>query len=274
MTTRIRKMRILLPIIGLLVIGQSYAEPSISLYAAGSLKNALNEVAQRFEESQNVPVSMTSGPSGLLRGRIEKGEAAQVFASANMKHPRKLVKSGLGKGVALFARNKLCVLAQNDIQVDENNMLDVLLSPDTRLGTSTPKADPSGDYAWELFAKAETIQAGAQKRLEEKALQLTGGPDSAPAPKGRNQYGWVMENDRADLFLTYCTNALLAKKQVPSLKVVQIPPALSVGADYGLTVLDKTNADAWRLAFFVLSEEGQHILASYGFSVSGVSNKH
>ena len=41
-------------------------------------------------------------------------------------------------------------------------------------------------------------------------MQLTGGPDSDPAPEGRNTYAWVMESDRADLFLTYCTNAVLA----------------------------------------------------------------
>ena len=45
-----------------------------------------------------------------------------------------------------------------------------------KLGTSTPKADPSGDYAFEVFRKAEAIKPGAQAALEKKALQLTGGP--------------------------------------------------------------------------------------------------
>ena len=36
------------------------------------------------------------------------------------------------------------------------NLLARLLDPELRIGTSTPKADPSGDYAWALFAKSES----------------------------------------------------------------------------------------------------------------------
>jgi molybdate transport system substrate-binding protein len=100
-----------------------------------------------------------------------------------------------------------------------------------RVGTSTPKADPSGDYAWELFQKADKIKPGSFATLSGKALQLTGGPDSAKAPEGRNQYGWVMAEQKADIFLTYCTNAVLAQKEVQALKIIRIPEALSVGAD-------------------------------------------
>ena len=53
-----------------------------------------------------------------------------------------------------------------------------------------------------------------------KALQLTGGPTSARAPAGINQYAWVMSNGKADLFLTYCTNAVLAKRELMGLKIV------------------------------------------------------
>ena len=39
------------------------------------------------------------------------------------------------------------------------------------------------------------------------------------------------------MFLTYCTNAALAVRELPSLQVVALPAPLAVGADYGLTVL-------------------------------------
>jgi hypothetical protein len=41
-------------------------------------------------------------------------------------------------------------------------------------------------------------------------------------------------NRQSDIFLTYCTNALLAKAEVPSLSIVAIPKPLNVAADYGL----------------------------------------
>ena len=42
-------------------------------------------------------------------------------------------------------------------------MLAVLLDPQWKLGTSTPKADPSGDYAWEVFRRAEKRYAGRSR---------------------------------------------------------------------------------------------------------------
>jgi molybdate transport system substrate-binding protein len=245
----------------------------INLYAAGSLKAALGDVAQAFEAATGNDVATEFAPSGLLRQRIEGGEEAHVFASANMAHPQTLVSKGQKGPVALFARNNLCALAQPGLSVATASLLDVLLDPAVRVGTSTPKADPSGDYAFELFAKTESIRAGSEDVLVAKALQLTGGPDSAKAPKRRNQYAWVMDENKADIFLTYCTNAVLAKKEVPELQIVSIGPELSVGADYGLIVLDNAPSEAWRLALFILSPEGQRILADYGFVVAGLPAK-
>ncbi len=160
----------------------------------------------------------------------------------------------------------LCGLVQQDIEAASDTILDVMLSEGTRLATSTPKADPSGDYAWELFGKAEAIQQGSTAKLKAKALQLTGGPDSAQPPDGRNPYAWVMSEDRADLFVTYCTNAVLAQRDTPTLQIVQFPDALAVGADYGLTVLEGASDQAADLAEFILAPDGQQILANYGFT--------
>ncbi|HEY7552196.1 MAG TPA: molybdate ABC transporter substrate-binding protein [Hyphomicrobiaceae bacterium] len=245
----------------------AYAETT-NLYAAGSLKAALTEVAEAFEKSGagNVRVETTFGPSGLLRERIEKGEAAHVFASADTNHPRRLADQGRSTGqVRIFARNRLCALVRSGLSVTSERLLDMMLDPQLRLGVSTPKADPSGDYAFALFAKADKSRAGARAALESRALQLTGGPTSEKAPPGRNQYAWVMERGKADLFLTYCTNAVLANKELPALQVVQIPAELNVGADYGMIVLKDAPAAASELAQFVLGEHGQAILARYGF---------
>ncbi|MFD1381509.1 substrate-binding domain-containing protein [Fodinicurvata halophila] len=74
-----------------------------------------------------------------------------------------------------------------------------------------------------------------------------------------------MEEERADLFLTYCTNAVLAAGEVPELRIIDIPDALNVGATYGLLVLRDSEA-ARSLARFILAPEGQAILERYGFA--------
>ena len=265
-------MRLAFATMLVLALGSSaaMAETDVKLHAAGSLKAAMTDIADAFEQAHDIEVIRAFGPSGLLRERIEGGEAAQVYASANMRHPQTLAAAGMAGPVALFAGNRLCALAQPGVDIATETVLTVLVDEGTRLGTSTPGADPSGDYAWELFAKAEALQAGARQLLEDKALQLTGGPDSAAPPEGRNLYAWVMDEDRADVFLTYCTNAVLAQRELPALQIVHLPAALSVGADYGLTLIDGAPAEAASLALFVLSPDAQRILADYGFDAPGL----
>jgi ABC-type molybdate transport system substrate-binding protein len=90
-----------------------------------------------------------------------------------------------------------------------------------------------------------------------------GGASSATPPPGRLVYSWHIEEGRADMFLAYCTAAREAQKQ--NLKIVALPRALAVGADYGLTVIEGASPAAYRFAMFILSVEGQRILAGYGF---------
>lgn len=237
----------------------------IGLHAAGSLRDVLTEVADRFEQDSGLKVARNFGPSGLLRERIEKGEPADLFASADTSHPARLAKGGSWTEPVVFTRNMLCALAQPAVDVATDTLLDRMLDPALRLGTSTPKADPSGDYAWTLFEKAETVRAGAFATLDAKAQKLTGGPDSPKPPAGRNPYAWVMDENRADLFLTYCTNAVAARRESPKLQIIHLPPELQVGATYGMTLRADAPASARRLAEYMLSPAAQERFNHYGF---------
>jgi molybdate transport system substrate-binding protein len=244
----------------------SCAAKSVRLYAAGSLRAALTEIAQAFESREGVRVDGKFGPSGVLREEIAKGAPAEVFASANMEHPLSLSHGGKAGPVVLFARNRLCALARPGFEVDPAGLVDRMLDPNMKLGTSTPKADPSGDYAWEVFRRIERQRPGSFAALDRKALKLTGGAASPAPPSGRTTYGLIIERGDADLFLTYCTNARVAADEVAGARVLQLPDDLAVGADYGLTVMKDASPAAYRLAFFILSPDGQAILARHGFS--------
>ena len=88
-----------------------------------------------------------------MRDEIAGGAKAEVFASANMEHPAALAKAGKAGPVVLFARNRLCALVKPGLSVTPDNLLERMLDPAIKLGTSTPKADPSGDYAFEVFTQ-------------------------------------------------------------------------------------------------------------------------
>jgi ABC-type molybdate transport system substrate-binding protein len=246
------------------------AADTILLHAAGSLRLALTEVIAAYEPSAGRKVQAKFGPSGTLKDAIAKGEPAEVFASANMQHPQALADAKRGGPVVLFARNRLCALVRPGLTATSATLLDRMLDPTVKLATSTPKADPSGDYAWEVFRKADKLKAGSFAILEKRALQLVGAPTSPAPPKGRIAYGWHVAEGRADIFLTYCTNALAARNEHPDQQIVQIPDDLAVGADYGLTVMTDAPAAAHGFALFILSGTGQAILAKHGFSAPGL----
>jgi molybdenum ABC transporter molybdate-binding protein len=237
----------------------------IPVVAAGSLREALTEIARDHEIRTGQKLTLSFAASGLLRERIEKGESAQVFASADMGHPQRLADAGGWSAPRVFARNQLCVLTQANLNVTPERLLDVLLDPSVRVGTSTPVADPSGDYAWALFRKADAVRAGAYATLDRKALKLTGGPTSPKAPAGRGTYAWVMDQGQADVFLTYCTNAVASQREVPRLKIVPVPPALQVGADYGLTVRQGAHPAALAFANALMAPEAEAVFARHGF---------
>jgi molybdate transport system substrate-binding protein len=256
---------------GVIVLANGvHAQEGVRLYAAGSLKGAMTEIADAYTARGGQKVAKTFGPSGLLRQRIASGEPAEVFASANMAHPQALSAADKSGPVALFARNRLCALTRSAVAVTSESLLERMLDPAVKLGTSTPKADPSGDYAFQLFDKADAVRPGAGKILAGKALKLTGGPNSPPPPADRVVYGVLVARGAADIFLTYCTNALAAQKEEPQLVIVHVPDRLAVGADYGMTVMRDASPAARELAFFVLSASGQEILARHGFAAVGV----
>lgn len=240
-------------------------EPALEVYAAGSLRGAVTAIAKDFELRTGRKVALTFGASGLLRERIEKGESAQVFASADTDHPQRLARQGGWQSPRVFVRNTLCALTSDKIIATPDTLLATLLQPALRVGTSTPKSDPSGDYTWALFEKAEGLQAGAYATLNAKALKLAGAADSPKPPDNRGTYAWIMDTGQADVFLTYCTNALAAQLEVPRLKVVHFPPALSVGAAYGLTVRQGASETASAFADALLAPQGQSVFGRMGF---------
>ncbi len=245
------------------------AQPAdVKVLAAGSLRAALGEVAQAWEaQAPGRRAVLGFGASGLLKDRLLAGEVAQVFASANMEHPQALAAAGRAAPPQAFASNRLCALAPAEAGVTSANLVERLLDPAVRVGTSTPKADPAGDYTWTMFERIEQHgHPGAFKTLSSKALQLAGGPASPPPPANRSVYGALMETRQADVFITYCTNAVIAVREVPGLRRIEVPDAVNVAARYGVALLNGAGEPAQDFVRFLLGPAGQAVLARHGFA--------
>lgn len=245
-----------------------HADP-LHIYAAGSLTGAFTDMVKAFPSPEGQVVPPVFGPSGVLREKIQHGDAVDVFASADMDQPRALSRERGRRPVVMFTRNRLCALGRTALGLTPDNLLDRLLDPTVRLATSTPGADPGGDYAWAVFAHAEQVHAGAQAILQAKAQKLVGGPNTPPLVPGHGAVEGVFLADRADVMLGYCSSGLPVMRAIPDLSNMPLPASLTVGPAYGLIVLSDQPLAA-RFALFVLSEQGQTILRQYGFDPIGL----
>lgn len=248
---------------------QASAVPAITIYTAGSMSGALGAIVRQYTSETGQPIELVSGPAGVLLDRIEHSAKADIFVSANMAHPQRLTAQGKAAPTVVFARNRVCVAARPDVGLTTSNLLDKLLDANIKIGTSTPKSDPGGDYAWELFARAGTLRPGATQTLEAKAQQLVGGAVAPQVPGGQNPVNYFMTTHRVDVFIGYCSS----HEPTPDMTLMQVelPPELAISVDYGLTVLDSqrnaaTRDAVYRLALYLMSPAAQSVLPRYGFT--------
>ncbi|MGH7045590.1 MAG: substrate-binding domain-containing protein [Stellaceae bacterium] len=80
----------------LAVINSPRAE-QLHVLAAGSLREVLGGIGSQYRNITGVNVTADFGPSGVLRERVEHGERADLFASADVGHPLILLKEGLAQ---------------------------------------------------------------------------------------------------------------------------------------------------------------------------------
>jgi ABC-type molybdate transport system substrate-binding protein len=263
-----RVVSAVLVIAGLAMIAPLHAEnvSEVRVLAAGSLRDAFGEISVAFQNRTGIKVETGFGPSGTLRDRIERGGSTDLFASADLGNAVALYRAGRAGPVVLFARNSLCALVRPGLSVASDNLLSVLLDPHTKLATSTPKTDPLGDYTWAVFGKADAVRPGSSAILGAKAQKLIGGPPiTPPPPAGMDVFAWHLREGHADIFIEYCSAAVGFKRDLPGATVVNLRPELATGAQYGLTLLPTNNQNAANLALFILSMDGQEILARTGF---------
>src|SRR5260370_3411508 len=155
--------------IALVLLASPGRAETLQVVGAGSLTDAFTDLIRRFPTGADTIAAPEFVPSGLIREKIESGMNVDLFASADMEQARRLAIGHPERSVIHFTRNRLCAIARTAVGLTGANMLDRLLDPAVRLATSTPGADPGGDYAWAVFARSDAIPTGALPALEAKA---------------------------------------------------------------------------------------------------------
>jgi molybdate transport system substrate-binding protein len=234
------------------------------VYAAGSLREAIGQIAQDFAQTHAITVTPHFGPSGRLREQIENGDKVDVFTSADVGHARKLVEDGRASVMAVFARNAVCLLSPARFGATTETALDKLLAPGTHIGMSAPKVDPLGDYTLQLFELIDHLRPGSASALRERAVVLDTPPNAAQPKSGDTDADAILDGG-VDASIVYCSARDRYAHLLPDATLVSFPPELQVGPEYGLAVLKDARPSAYLLALTILSPDGQKILAQHGF---------
>ncbi len=163
----------LVVIVGLFCLGSAPAiSEQISIFAAASLKNALDEIAVEFYEEHGVKVVLTYAASSTLARQIEHGAPADIFFSADQYWMRYLSDKGLidPKNRQDLLGNRLVVIAPKGARVDsqEGSVTSPLadLAPSDRVAMANVEAVPAGVYGKEALENL-----GLWPSVEENAVQ-------------------------------------------------------------------------------------------------------
>jgi len=257
-------MRLFVGILSLLMLSSVARADDLVVYGAGSLREAIGQIAASFGQANGITVRTEFGPSGRMRERIEKGEHVDLFTSADVGHARKLVGDGRASVMAVFARNTVCLLSPAKFGATTVTMMDKLLAPGARVGISPPKVDPLGDYTMQLFDMMDAVRPGSGAAMRARAV-IMDTPPGAPQPRTGDNDADAILDGRIDAAIVYCSGRARYAKLLPDATLLQFPSELRVGPEYGLAVLKNAHPAAALLALTILSPEGQKVMAEKGF---------
>jgi molybdate transport system substrate-binding protein len=127
------------------------AAPPVTVFAAASLKNALDDVAHAYETATGAEVKVSYAASSAIARQIEAGAPADVFISADADWMDDLAKKGLIVAASRrdLLTNHLALIAPADstlrLTIKKGMPLAAALGPDGRLAIAGPDV-PAGRY--------------------------------------------------------------------------------------------------------------------------------
>jgi molybdate transport system substrate-binding protein len=131
---------------------ESNATTQITVAAAADLKFALDEIVMGFQkEHRDAKVVVTYGSSGNLFAQIDNGAPFDLFLSADIDFPRKLVanKKALAESLFSYAVGRVVVWVPKDSPIDVEKLgIEALLSPSIKkIAIANPEHAPYGRAA-------------------------------------------------------------------------------------------------------------------------------
>jgi molybdate transport system substrate-binding protein len=236
------------------------AKPQVRIAAAADLKFALDDVVAEFHKLHpDVQVQTTYGASGTFFAQLSNKAPFDLFLSADVDYPRKLIEAGLADPDSefLYAVGRLVIWAPSSSKLDAGMLaLDALRDPSVRkIAIANPRHAPYG-----RAAEAALKKLGVYDQVKDRLVL------------GENivQTAQMVESGGADVGLIALSLALSPQMKDKG-RFWRVPddayPKLEQG---GVILKDAGNPlAAGKVRDFLTSKPGRDVLGRHGFVLPG-----
>ncbi|HEX4845423.1 MAG TPA: molybdate ABC transporter substrate-binding protein [Geothrix sp.] len=235
-----------------------WGAPPLAIAAAADLQFALPDLKAAFEKRHpGTSVTITYGSSGNFCTQLLNRAPFDLFLSADLAYPAKLVAAGAAEGASVFryGRGRLALWVPKDspIPVEQLGMRALLHPAARRVAIANPRHAPYGRAAEAALAKAGLLEAVRPR--------LVFGENAGQAAQ-------FVQTGAADIGLL-----ALALAKAPALAASgrhwEVPQDAHPPLEQAGVVLNHAGNRAAALAFrdLMRSPEGMEILRRHGFLV-------
>ena len=246
----------LLALYACLAAFQSFAaqpDKGITVFAAASLTNVLQDLGDAFTKDSNIPVRFSFAASSALARQIENGSRADLFFSADLEwmdylQARKLIQPGTRQDVL---GNQLVLIGPADSKINLKIGPKFALAAAIgtgRLATGDPDSVPVGRYAHEALANLGVWDDVASRLVRADSVR------SALA---------FVDRGEAVLGIVYATDALVDKQ----VRVIDVFPANShMPIIYPAALTMGAKADAAKFLAYLRGPAAKAAFEHHGFT--------
>lgn len=224
----------------------------IVVSAASSLTNAFTELAVQFQQAHpGTKVLMSFAASDVLVQQIVNGAPTDIFASADQKAMDKAVQAKVIDTATRkdFVRNEVVLIVPSDNPLKIQSLADLKAASVKRVAFGNPATVPVGRYT-------------------KAALEHTGNWDTVKQREvlGQNvrQVLDYVARGEVDAGFVFATDAAIMPEKVKVVEKLASP--IPVLYPIALVQRDGRHPQAADFLAFILSSQGQAVLAKFGFS--------
>lgn len=227
-------------------------ENSLVIATAANMQFAMNELTAAFTLKTGINCQIIVSSSGKLTAQIKEGAPYDILVSADMKYPNQLYNDGFTiSKPSIYAYGKLVLWTMHP---EIHPSLDLLTKEKiTHIAVANPKTAPYGIAAKEFLTKEGILSQVANKFVYGESVAQT------------NQF---ITTQAAEIGLT-AMSVVYSPKMKGKGKWMAIDENSYTPISQGIVIL-KNNETKLRYSEnfynFLLSEEGQHILKTFGYA--------